>query len=41
MLPTGQLIAIERCRQGLVEGGLEFNAELEVLSRVHHKNVVI
>ncbi|KAL9359857.1 hypothetical protein Peur_047980 [Populus x canadensis] len=41
MLPTGQLIAIKRCRQGLVQGGLEFNAELEVLSRVHHKNVVI
>jgi hypothetical protein len=24
-----------------VQGGLEFNAEMEVLSRVHHKNVVI
>ncbi|PNT60218.1 hypothetical protein POPTR_001G459300v4 [Populus trichocarpa] len=41
MLPTGQLIAIKRCRQGSVQGGLEFNAEMEVLSRVHHKNVVI
>ncbi|KAI5593129.1 hypothetical protein BDE02_04G197800 [Populus trichocarpa] len=40
MLPTGQLIAIKRCRQGSVQGGLEFNAEIEVLSRVHHKNVV-
>ncbi|KAG6780068.1 hypothetical protein POTOM_016478 [Populus tomentosa] len=40
MLPTGQLIAIKRCRQGSVQGGHEFNAEIEVLSRVHHKNVV-
>ncbi|KAB5574526.1 hypothetical protein DKX38_001720 [Salix brachista] len=40
MLPTGQLIAIKRCRQGSVQGGPEFNAEIEVLSRVHHKNVV-
>uniref|UniRef100_A0A3N7EZ97 non-specific serine/threonine protein kinase n=1 Tax=Populus trichocarpa TaxID=3694 RepID=A0A3N7EZ97_POPTR len=40
MLPTGQLIAIKRCRQGSVQGGLEFNSEIEVLSRVHHKNVV-
>eukprot|EP00258_Populus_trichocarpa_P039785 XP_024455804.1 probable leucine-rich repeat receptor-like protein kinase At5g49770 isoform X3 [Populus trichocarpa] len=40
MLPTGQLIAIKRCRQGSVQGGLEFNAEIEVLSRVHHKNIV-
>lgn len=40
MLPTGQLIAIKRCRQGSVQGGHEFNTEIEVLSRVHHKNVV-
>ncbi|KAG6778398.1 hypothetical protein POTOM_018260 [Populus tomentosa] len=40
MLPTGQLIAIKRCRQGSMQGGHEFNAEIEVLSRVHHKNVV-
>ncbi|KAG5229415.1 leucine-rich repeat receptor protein [Salix suchowensis] len=40
MLLTGQLIAIKRCRQGSVQGGPEFNAEIEVLSRVHHKNVV-
>ncbi|XP_011028451.1 PREDICTED: probable leucine-rich repeat receptor-like protein kinase At5g49770 isoform X2 [Populus euphratica] len=40
MLPTGQLIAIKRRRQGSVQGGLEFNSEIEVLSRVHHKNVV-
>jgi hypothetical protein len=40
MLPTGQLFAVKRCRQGSVQGGLEFNAEIEVLSRVHHKNVV-
>ncbi|KAI7731043.1 hypothetical protein M8C21_019932, partial [Ambrosia artemisiifolia] len=39
-LPNGQLIAIKRARQGSTQGGLEFKAELELLSRVHHKNVV-
>ncbi|KAM0066540.1 putative protein kinase RLK-Pelle-LRR-VIII-1 family [Helianthus debilis subsp. tardiflorus] len=39
-LPNGQLIAIKRARQGSTQGGLEFKTELELLSRVHHKNVV-
>ncbi|KAI3773680.1 hypothetical protein L1987_48210 [Smallanthus sonchifolius] len=38
--PNGQLIAIKRARQGSTQGGLEFKTELELLSRVHHKNVV-
>lgn len=37
---NGQLIAIKRAMQGSMQGGLEFKTEIELLSRVHHKNVV-
>ncbi|XP_010533231.1 PREDICTED: probable leucine-rich repeat receptor-like protein kinase At5g49770 [Tarenaya hassleriana] len=40
ILPSGQLIAIKRAQQGSMQGGLEFKTEIELLSRVHHKNVV-
>ncbi|CAL9242880.1 unnamed protein product [Arabidopsis halleri] len=40
MLPSGQLIAIKRAKRGSLQGGLEFKTEIELLSRVHHKNVV-
>lgn len=36
MLPGGQLVAVKRSQQG----SLEFKTEIELLSRVHHKNVV-
>lgn len=39
-LPKGQLISIKRAQQGSTQGGLEFKTEIELLSRVHHKNVV-
>ncbi|GMP63463.1 hypothetical protein CsSME_00025147 [Camellia sinensis var. sinensis] len=39
-LPTEQLVAIKRAKQGSTQGGLEFKSELELLSRIHHKNVV-
>ncbi|MFS8001416.1 putative protein kinase RLK-Pelle-LRR-VIII-1 family [Helianthus anomalus] len=39
-LPSGQLIAIKRAQEGSSQGGLEFKNEIELLSRVHHKNVV-
>ncbi|CAL5407199.1 unnamed protein product [Camellia sinensis] len=39
-LPTGQLVAVKRAQQGSMQGGLEFKTEIELLSRVHHKNVV-
>ncbi|KAI3509168.1 hypothetical protein L1887_24218 [Cichorium endivia] len=39
-LPNGQLIAIKRAKQGSTQGGLEFKTEIELLSRVHHKNLV-
>ncbi|KAL8264986.1 hypothetical protein R6Q59_023116 [Mikania micrantha] len=39
-LPNGKLVAIKRARKGSSQGGLEFKTEIELLSRVHHKNVV-
>nr|XP_043622683.1 leucine-rich repeat receptor protein kinase HPCA1-like [Erigeron canadensis] len=39
-LPNGKLVAVKRAQQGSTQGGLEFKTEIELLSRVHHKNVV-
>ncbi|KAJ9162730.1 hypothetical protein P3X46_022486 [Hevea brasiliensis] len=40
ILPSGELIAIKRAQQQSLQGGLEFKTEIELLSRVHHKNLV-
>ncbi|XP_006300598.2 probable leucine-rich repeat receptor-like protein kinase At5g49770 [Capsella rubella] len=40
MLQDGQMLAIKRAQQGSTQGGLEFKTEIELLSRVHHKNLV-
>ncbi|XP_065851732.1 leucine-rich repeat receptor protein kinase HPCA1 isoform X2 [Euphorbia lathyris] len=40
MVSEGQVVAIKRAQQGSMQGGLEFKTEIELLSRVHHKNVV-
>lgn len=40
ILPSGQVIAIKRAQQGSMQGGSEFKNEIELLSRVHHKNLV-
>ncbi|KAL6964526.1 hypothetical protein U1Q18_035576 [Sarracenia purpurea var. burkii] len=40
MLSTGKLIAIKRAQRGSMQGGLEFKTEIELLSRVHHTNLV-
>ncbi|KAJ9162731.1 hypothetical protein P3X46_022487 [Hevea brasiliensis] len=40
ILPSGELIAIKRAQQISLQGGLEFKTEIELLSRVHHKNLV-
>lgn len=40
MLSDGQVIAIKRAQHGSMQGGLEFKTEIELLSRVHHKNLV-
>ena len=39
-LPDGQLIAIKRAQKESKQGGIEFKSEIELLSRVHHKNLV-
>ncbi|MED6131186.1 hypothetical protein PIB30_007479 [Stylosanthes scabra] len=39
-LPNGQLVAIKRAQRESKQGRLEFKAEIELLSRVHHKNLV-
>lgn len=33
-------MAIKRAQHGSMQGGLEFKTEIELLSRVHHKNLV-
>ncbi|KAI3697502.1 hypothetical protein L6452_30584 [Arctium lappa] len=40
MIPGGQVVAIKRAQQASRQGGLEFKTEIELLSRVHHKNLV-
>ncbi|KAK3027514.1 hypothetical protein RJ639_040229 [Escallonia herrerae] len=40
MVPSGQVVAIKKAQQGSTQGGLEFKTEIELLSRVHHKNLV-
>ncbi|GFY94369.1 leucine-rich repeat protein kinase family protein [Actinidia rufa] len=39
-LANGQLVAIKRAQQGSLQGDHEFKTEIELLSRIHHKNVV-
>ncbi|GAB4847416.1 Leucine-rich repeat receptor protein kinase hpca1 [Ancistrocladus abbreviatus] len=40
VLANGQLVAIKRARAGSMQGSMEFRTEIELLSRVHHKNLV-
>ncbi|CAL0313203.1 unnamed protein product [Lupinus luteus] len=40
VLSDGKIVAIKRAQQGSTQGGLEFKNEIELLSRVHHKNLV-
>ncbi|KAK4402053.1 putative leucine-rich repeat receptor-like protein kinase [Sesamum angolense] len=35
-----QVVAIKRAQQGSMQGATEFKTEIELLSRIHHKNVV-
>jgi serine/threonine protein kinase len=39
-IPNKQLVAIKRSKEGSMQGDLEFKTEIELLSRVHHKNLV-
>ncbi|KAL5538547.1 hypothetical protein UlMin_046274 [Ulmus minor] len=40
ILPAGQFVAIKRAVSESMQGGSEFKTEIELLSRVHHKNLV-
>ncbi|KAK9678029.1 hypothetical protein RND81_11G183200 [Saponaria officinalis] len=40
MLADGMIVAIKRCMEGSMQGSREFKNEIELLSRVHHKNLV-
>ena len=40
VLNDGQIVAIKRSQQGSMQGSREFKNEVELLSRVHHKNLV-
>ncbi|KAJ9162736.1 hypothetical protein P3X46_022490 [Hevea brasiliensis] len=40
ILIGGKLVAIKRAQQGSLQGNVEFKTEIELLSRVHHKNLV-
>uniref|UniRef100_A0A251V0S5 non-specific serine/threonine protein kinase n=1 Tax=Helianthus annuus TaxID=4232 RepID=A0A251V0S5_HELAN len=40
VIPGGPMVAIKRAEQGSMQGGFEFKTEIELLSRVHHKNLV-
>ncbi|OWM81577.1 hypothetical protein CDL15_Pgr007615 [Punica granatum] len=40
VLQDGPPVAIKRAQQGSMQGALEFKTEIELLSRVHHKNLV-
>jgi serine/threonine protein kinase len=39
-IANGQTAAIKRAQQGSMQGAAEFKNEIELLSRVHHKNLV-
>ncbi|KAJ3671547.1 hypothetical protein LUZ60_007626 [Juncus effusus] len=39
-LGNGQLVAVKRAQDGSSQGANEFRTEIELLSRVHHKNLV-
>ncbi|CAN6450292.1 unnamed protein product [Victoria cruziana] len=40
ILSSGMMVAIKRAKNGAVQGATEFKTEIEMLSRVHHKNLV-
>lgn len=39
-LETGEAVAIKRAQEGSMQGQTEFKNEIELLSRVHHRNLV-
>lgn len=39
-LPDGTLLAVKRAQKESTQGAHEFKTEIEMLSRVHHRNLV-
>ncbi|CAK9198353.1 unnamed protein product [Sphagnum troendelagicum] len=39
-LLTGELVVVKRAKEGSMQGAQEFKTEIEILSRVHHRNLV-
>jgi serine/threonine protein kinase len=40
ILADGTVVAIKRAQQGSLQGSKEFFTEIELLSRLHHRNLV-
>ena len=40
IISTGEQVAIKRAQKDSMQGAMQFKNEIELLSRVHHKNVV-
>lgn len=40
ILPDGTVVAIKRAQEGSLQGEREFHTEIELLSRLHHRNLV-
>ena len=40
ILADGKVVAIKRAQQGSLQGETEFLTEIELLSRLHHRNLV-
>lgn len=40
MLPNGKEVAVKQLKAGSGQGEREFQAEVEIISRVHHKHLV-
>ncbi|KAF7149202.1 hypothetical protein RHSIM_Rhsim03G0241100 [Rhododendron simsii] len=40
VLPSGKEVAVKQLKEGSVQGEREFQAEVEIISRVHHRHLV-
>jgi len=40
LLPDGTVVAIKRAQEGSLQGEKKFLTEIELLSRLHHRNLV-
>ena len=40
VLSDGQLVAVKQLKEGVVQGEKQFQAEVDIISRVHHRHLV-